>query len=153
VQFAKQVQVEAPRQVIWDLLWDVPRVVSCLPGCEAAEAIEPYRQYQAVIQEKVGPFKIRLPLHIDVVTHQPPERLVAKAHGRDGKLQSHINIELDLTLVALEPHVTALNIQADVAVLGKLGTLGHSVIVRKGHDIVAQFATALQAALQSQEAG
>jgi len=32
-------------------------------------------------------------------------------------------------------------------VLGKLGTLGHSVMVRRGEAIVAQFASALQAAL------
>lgn len=153
MRFEKQVQVEAPRQEIWELLWDVPRVVSCLPGCDAAEIIEPHEHYQATVQEKVGPFKIRIPLDIEVVTNQPPENLVAKANGRDGKLQSHIKIELDLTLVALEPHVTALNVQADVAVLGKLDTLGHSVIVRKGNEIVGQFATALQAELQPKEAG
>lgn len=152
MRFEKQVQVEAPRQEIWELLWDVPRVVRCLPGCDAAETIEPYQQYQATVQEKVGPFKLRLPLDIEVVTNQPPDRLVAKATGRDGKLQSHVKIELDLTLVALEPQITALNVQADVAVLGKLGTLGHSVIVRKGNEIVRQFATALQAELQPKEA-
>jgi carbon monoxide dehydrogenase subunit G len=110
----------------------------------------PCQHYQATVQEKVGPFKIRIPLEIEVVTQQPPERLLARATGRDGTLQSHIKIELDLTLVALASHATILNIQADVAVLGKLGTLGHSVIVRKGNDIVGQFATALQAELQAQ---
>jgi carbon monoxide dehydrogenase subunit G len=152
MQFEKQVQVECPRQEVWELLWDVPRVVKCIPGCDAAETIEPYRQYQATIQERVGPFKIRIPLNIDVVTHQPPEHLVATAQGRDGKLQSHIKIELDLKLAALSPHTTTLHVQADVAVLGKLGTLGHSVIVRKGNDIVEQFSTALQAELQAKEA-
>jgi carbon monoxide dehydrogenase subunit G len=110
----------------------------------------PYQHYQATVQEKVGPFKIHIPLEIDVITQQPPERLVARANGRDGKLQSHLKIELDLTLVALAPHVTMLNIEADVALLGKLGTLGHSVVVRKGNDIVGQFATALQTELQPQ---
>jgi len=150
VRFEMQVQVEAPRQEIWELLWDVPRVVRCIPGCDLAETIVPYQHYQATVQEKVGPFKIRIPLEIDVITQEPPERLVARANGRDGKLQSHLKIELDLTLVALAPHVTMLNIEADIALLGKLGTLGHSVVVRKGNDIVGQFATALQAELQTQ---
>ena len=150
MRFDKQVQVEAPRQEIWELLWDVPRVARCIPGCDTAETIVPYQRYQATVQEQVGPFKIRIPLEIEVVTQQPPERLLARANGRDGKLQSHIKIELDLALVTQASHVTMLNIQADVAVLGKLGTLGHSVIVRKGNDIVRQFATALQAELQAQ---
>jgi hypothetical protein len=37
-----------------------------------------------------------------------------------------------------------------VAVLGKLGTLGHSVIIRKGEDIVDQFAAALQAEIEKE---
>ena len=151
VRFEKQVQIEAPRQAIWAFLWDVPQVVTCLPGCDAAEALTPYERYQATVQEKVGPFKIRLPLDIEVVAQQAPERLTAKASGRDGKLQSHVKIDLDLSLDALGPDLTSLRVQADIAVLGKLGTLGHSVIVRKGNDIVGRFATALQAALQARE--
>ena len=152
MRFEKDVQIEAPRQAIWDFIWDVPRVVTCIPGCEAAETLAPFERYQATVQEKVGPFKIRLPLDIEVVAQQAPQRLTAKANGRDGKVQSHVKIELDLSLDALQPDVTVLRVQADIAVLGKLGTLGHSVIVRKGNDIVGRFATALQAALQAQEA-
>lgn len=151
MRFEKQVQVEAPRQEIWDFLWNVPRVMKCIPGCEAAETIEPYQQYQATVREKVGPFRLQIPLDIEVISQQPPEHLIAKANGRDGRLQSHIKIELDLTLTALAPHLTTLHVLADIAVLGKLGTLGHSVIVRKGNDIVGQFATALQADLHAKE--
>ena len=59
-------------------------------------------------------------------------------------------MELAIALTEVDPQHTALQVQADVVVLGKLGTLGHSVIVRKGEDIVAQFATALQAELQQE---
>ena len=66
-----------------------------------------------------------------------------------------INIKLipDLAGLALADgalHVgatTTLQMSADVTVLGKLGTLGHSVIVRRGEAIVAQFASALQTPL------
>lgn len=151
--FEKQVQVEASREEIWELLWDVPRVVRCVPGCDTADTIEPYQQYHATVQEKVGPFKLKIPLDIEVVRNEAPKHLVAKATGRDGKLQSHIKIELDLALIEVNAQVTALQVQADVAILGKLGTLGHSVIVRKGNDIVGQFATALQTELQPKETG
>jgi carbon monoxide dehydrogenase subunit G len=75
---------------------------------------------------------------------------VAKASGREGKVQSHVKVEIDLTLVEVEPHVTELRLLADVVILGKLGTLGHSVIVRKGDEIVGRFADALQAELQKE---
>ena len=147
MQFERQVQVEASRRQVWQLLWDVPRVVNCVPGCEAAEEIEPYQRYRATIKEKVGPFRIRIPLDIDVIENTEPTHLVAKASGREGKVNSHVKVEIDLKLVELQPKLTELQLQADVAILGKLGTLGHSVIVRKGDEIVGQFATALQTEL------
>jgi carbon monoxide dehydrogenase subunit G len=150
MQFERQVQVEASRQEIWGLLWDVPRVVNCVPGCETAEEIEPYQRYRAIVREKVGPFKVRIPLDIDILEHTAPQRLVANASGREGNVQSHVKVAIDLTLVEVEPHVTELRLRADVVILGKLGTLGHSVIVRKGDDIVGQFADALQAELQKE---
>jgi len=50
-------------------------------------------------------------------------------------------------LVETSAQMTTRQMSADVTVLGKLGTLGHSVIVRRGEAIVAQFASAIQAAL------
>jgi carbon monoxide dehydrogenase subunit G len=54
--------------------------------------------------------------------------------------------------VLVEPsaQTTTLQVEAEVTVLGKLGTLGHSVVVRRGEAIVAQFANAIQAALDQE---
>ncbi len=150
MRFEKQVTIQAPRQVVWDLLWDVDRVARCVPGCTTAQMIEPYAHYQATVHEKVGPFQITVPLNIDILVQQGPERLQARAHGQDRLVRSHVKVEVDLTLHAPEPDTTELDVKADVSVLGKLGTLGHSVIVRKADAIVAQFATALQAELQKE---
>lgn len=148
MHFEKQVTVDAPRQNVWDFLWDVSRLVACIPGCETAEEVEPYQRYQATIIEKVGPFRVKVPLVIEVLENTAPERLVARANGKDTVLQSHVKMEIDLALIEMSPQVTQLQLTADVAVLGKLGTLGHSVMVRKGDEIVGQFATALRAELQ-----
>jgi carbon monoxide dehydrogenase subunit G len=103
-----------------------------------------------VVCDKVGPFTLRVPLAIEVLEATAPARLRARAHGRDAVVQSLVKVEFILVLVETSAQTTALQVCADVTVLGKLGTLGHSVIVRRGEAIVAQFASALQAAL-SQE--
>jgi carbon monoxide dehydrogenase subunit G len=108
-------------------------------------------RYQATVQEKVGPFRIKVPLDIDILERQSPEHLRARAHGRDSVVQSHVKVDLAVALLEVDAQHTALQMLADVVVLGKLGTLGHSVIVRKGEDIVEQFATALQAELQKEQ--
>jgi uncharacterized protein len=133
---------------VWDLLWDVSRVASCVPGCQSTEIVDPFARYRATVQEKVGPFRLTVPLDIDIVEHNAPQRLFARASGRDRLLHSHVKVELVLTLLEVDPQHTALQVETDVAVLGKLGTLGHSVIIRKGEDIVDQFATSLQTELQ-----
>lgn len=148
MRFAKQVTIHAPRAVVWDFLWDISKVAACIPGCQTAETLDPYTHYRATVQEKVGPFRLHVPLDIDILERIGPERLVAQARGQDNVARSHVKVALALTLMEVDPHRTTLQVQADVTVLGKLGTLGHSVIVRKGEAIVEQFAAALQAGLQ-----
>jgi carbon monoxide dehydrogenase subunit G len=150
MRFVKQVTIHAPRAVVWDCLWDIPKVAACIPGCHTAETLAPYTHYKATVQEKVGPFRLNVPLDIDILERLSPERLVAQARGQDSVARSHVKVDLALDLIEVDQHSTALQVQADVAVLGKLGTLGHSVIVRKGEAIVEQFATSLQAMLQQQ---
>jgi carbon monoxide dehydrogenase subunit G len=150
MRFAKQVTLRAPHRVVWDLLWDITKLAACIPGCQSAEMVEPYVRYRATVQEKVGPFRLTVPLDIDIVEYTAPQRLIARASGRDRLLQSHVKVELTLTLHEVAPQSTTLQVETDVAVLGKLGTLGHSVIIRKGEDIVDQFAAALQAEIEKE---
>lgn len=150
MRFERHITVQAPPRAVWDVLWDVPRMAACVPGCDGAEAVEPGQRYRAVIKEKVGPFRVTIPLLIEVLETRAPERLVARASGRDGMVQSHVKVELEVMLSADGPQTTTVQLNADVAVLGKLGTLGHSIIVRKGNAIVGQFAAALQAVVQQE---
>jgi hypothetical protein len=147
MRFAKQVTVAAARQVVWEFLWNIPRLAACVPGCDGVAEVEPYKHYQATVQDKVGPFKVRVPLAIEILTATAPARLLARANGKDAIVQSLVKVELDLELVEGGPEATTLRFQAEVSVLGKLGTLGHSVIVRRGEALIEQFATAVQAAL------
>jgi carbon monoxide dehydrogenase subunit G len=151
VRFEKQVSVDVPRQAVWDFLWDMARLTPCIPGCAGVEAIEPSQRYQATVQDRVGPFKVRVPLEIEVLAATAPERLMARASGKDTTVQSLVKIAVDLTLRETAPTSTLLQFSADVTVFGKLGTLGHSIIVRRGEAIIEQFATAIQAALQHEE--
>ncbi|MEE8302559.1 MAG: SRPBCC domain-containing protein [Candidatus Tectomicrobia bacterium] len=150
MQFKKQVTVDVPRQIVWDFLWDVPRLTACIPGCEQAEVVEPYKHYKATIQDRVGPFKVKVPLAIEILEATAPERLLARANGRDPVMQSRLKVELDLALDEASDTTTTLQFSADVTVMGKLGTLGHSVIVRRGDAIIEAFATAIQSALSEE---
>lgn len=144
----REIRIEAPREAVWDFLWDVPRLAACIPGATAARTIEEGRRYAAVVGDKVGPFKVQFPLEIEVLEVQAPERLRARAGGRDAAIDGIVKVDLDLALTAAEGGTT-LKLAVDISVLGKLGTLGHSVIVRKGTDIVDRFAAGVRAQLEA----
>ena len=82
MRFAKQVTGQAPRQVAWDLLWNIARLASCVPGCQSAAIVDPYARYRATVQEKVGPFRLTVSLDIDIVEHDAPQRLIAREWAR-----------------------------------------------------------------------
>lgn len=144
----REIRIGAPRQAVWDFLWDVPRLAACIPGARDVQTVEDGKRYTAVVGEKVGPFRVQFPLAIEVLEVRAPEHLRARAGGRDASVDGLVKVELDVTLREAEGG-TALALAADIAVLGKLGTLGHSVIVRKGTDIVDRFAAAVRAQLEA----
>lgn len=143
----REISIKSPRETVWGFLWDVPRLAACIPGARDVRAVEEKKRYTALVGEKVGPFKVEFPLEIEVLEALPPERLRARAGGRDGKVDGLVKVELDLSLAEAGAG-TNLRLSAEISVLGKLGTLGHSVIVRKGNEIVERFVAALQAELE-----
>ena len=144
----REVAIAAPPQRVWDFLWDVPRVAACIPGATDVQTVEEGKRYTAVVGDRVGPFRVKFPLQIDVLEVQPPARLRARAGGRDAAVDGIVKVDLDVSLTAAGGGTT-LRLLADINVLGKLGTLGHSVIVRKGTDIVDRFAAAVRAQLEA----
>ena len=147
MKFEKSVTVKAPREAVWKFLWDVPRVAACLTGCKEAHVVEEGKRYTAVVGERVGPFKVEFPISIEILEVRPPEFLKARGGGKDAKVDGLVKVELDLHLVEAGGG-TEMRLSADLAILGKLGTLGHSVVVRKGDEVVAKFADALRAQLE-----
>ena len=144
----REIAIQASPEAVWRFLWDVPRLAACIPGAKDVRTIEEGKRYAAVVGEKVGPFKVQFPLEIEVLEVQAPEHLRARAGGRDPSVDGLVKVEIDVALRAIETG-TSLRLAADINVLGKLGTLGHSVIIRKGTDIVDRFGAAIRTQLES----
>jgi carbon monoxide dehydrogenase subunit G len=143
VHVAREVAVEAPPAALWALLWDVPRMVQCVPGCAEAAEVEPHRRYRARMTQRVGPIKVSLPLAVEIVAAEPERRLALDARGRDPVVGAEVAMRVTLDL---EPRAggSLLRIDAEGRVLGKLGALGHGVIQRKAEEALEEFGTRLR---------
>jgi uncharacterized protein len=147
LQFQKEVEIEAPREKVWNFIWDVDRFIACVPGCKEAKTLEPGKRYSATMIEKVGPFKVEFPTTIEVLEREELSRIRAQASGADNKIGSRMKIELDVNLRE-EGGKTVLGFIAGVDILGKLAALGHGIIKRKADQVLDEFTQAVKKRLE-----
>jgi carbon monoxide dehydrogenase subunit G len=147
LQFQKDVEIRAPREKVWNFIWDVDRIISCLPGCKDAKTIEEGKRYSATMVEKVGPFKVEFPTTIEVLEKEELTRIKAQASGADNKIGSRMKVELDVNLKG-EGETTFLSFVAGVDIVGKLAALGHGIIKRKADQVLDEFAQAVKQRLE-----
>ena len=148
MRFEKEIAVAASPDKVWAFLWDVERVAKCLPGCRDVRTVVPHERYEAVVGERVGPFKVQFPLDIQVLEADEARRLRAQATGRDAALASALKVMLDLQLEKTDTG-SRLMIVTETSIMGKLAALGHSVIQHKADGIMTQFAQAVQRELEA----
>jgi len=147
LQFQKEVEILAPREKVWQFIWDVDRFIACVPGCKEAKTIEPEKRYAATMVEKVGPFKVEFPTTIEVLEREELTRIKAQATGADNKIGSRMKLDLDVHLRE-EGDKTILSFVAGVDILGKLAALGHGIIKRKADQVLDEFAQAVKTKLE-----
>ncbi|MGH7397578.1 MAG: CoxG family protein [Candidatus Rokuibacteriota bacterium] len=148
MRVAREVLIGAAPETLWRLLWDVPRMAACVPGCTEAQEVTPHQAYRARMAQKVGPISLSVPLAVEILAAEPPRHLALSASGRDPVVGADIamRVTLDCEPAGLG---TRLRIGAEGQVLGKLGALGHAVIQRKAEEAVDEFGRRLAQALGS----
>jgi uncharacterized protein len=145
MRVTREAALAAPPERVWQTLWDVPRMVTCVPGCVEAREVEPRRRYQARMTQKVGPVALSVPLDIRV-TEDAAGRLALDARGRDSLVAAEVQVSIRLAVEAAGPG-SRLALEAEGRVLGKLGALGASVIQRRAEELIDEFTTRLRGAI------
>ncbi len=147
MQFEKEVEILAPREKVWNFIWDVNQFIACVPGCKEAKTIEEGKKYSATMIEKVGPFKVEFPTSIEVLERQELTHIRAQASGADNKIGSRMKLDLDVNLREQDGK-TIVKFVAGVDILGKLAALGHGIIKRKADQVLDEFAQAVKKNLE-----
>ncbi|MDB5074804.1 MAG: hypothetical protein JWO42_983 [Chloroflexi bacterium] len=152
MQFQHSIAIAAPPQVVWDFLWDVEQLAHCIPGCVEAKVIEPHVHYTALVADRVGPIKLKMPLDLVVKSSENLQRLHVECNGKDSALGSSVKVDIIAVLTPDEPGtVLALDVTAEVR--GKIAGLGFGLFKRKFDDIMTQFGRQVKATIeQSQQA-
>jgi len=147
MQLDREVILKASAPEVWAVLWDVPRMVECVPGCVEAREIEPGRSWEALVSQRAGPIALSLPLLVRASEAEAPRRLGLEARGRDPIVGASVSVRLGIELEPEDPG-TRVRIHADVQVRGKLGALGHSAVRRKADETLDGFIERLRRAVE-----
>ena len=144
--FTQERVIPVERERLWNLLMDIPRVGRCIPGVEGIEAVDG-GAYKGSLRVRIGPIRLSLE---GTMTIEEQDRTVWRARMRadanDRRLGGGIRTRMSLTLAPAEGG-TRLQIETDLAVLGKIGEFGQPVIKKKADTLLEEFVRNLQLAL------
>ena len=141
-----QFTIPASQQRVWASIWDIPTLVSWVPGCTGAEQVDE-RTYSVRLEQQISMLKAAFDLRLQVESTEPPSRVVLHGQGEDRRMGSNLQLDSEVWLTPESPDATTLHYRHDLSVFGRLGALGYPLIQRKARETEAEFARRASAAL------
>lgn len=144
MNFTGDIRIPAPREAVFAKLDDLRFFTSCIDGVHDLVEIDP-SHFTAVLETKVAYIRFKFAIDVVFVERTAPSRLVARSEGTPigvvGRLAA--TSKADLTEADGE---TTIAYDIEVALTGKLGSLGQPVLRSKAKELEKQFAANLRAA-------
>jgi len=145
-EFQETVRFTEPREPVWATVSDIPTVLSWISIVGDAETVEQDARYRALLEDRMGPFKLRADLDIVVTERVEPRSIRAHGDGEDRQIGSRLIVDVALELGELAEG-TQLDVSGSYEVTGRPAALGAGSIRKKAATILAQFFAAADASL------
>ena len=125
MDFSGSVDIDAPRQAVWDLLIKFERLAPCGPGVGAIERVD---ETHARVKAKVGVgfMTLGFTIELELTEAQEPDRAVIRATGAAPGTSVEANGSMQLTGPADGP--THMDYDATVELFGALAGVGSRMI-------------------------
>jgi len=147
-EFRETVRLVADRQAVWKTISDVPSVLSWISIVGCAEEVDPGHRYRAVLEDRLGPFRLRADLDVSVLERDEGRLVRARGEGEDRQIGSRLIIDVVLTL-SEHDGATAVDVHGSYEVTGRPAALGAGSIRKKAARILAEFFGSAERALSA----
>jgi len=121
VYFEGTININAPREKVYQFLTDPDFVAQCAPGVKEMVVIVPNEKYQAVAAVGFGSVVAEFRTDVDFLEMIPHDRAKVKAHGNAPG--SAVDAVSEMQLVDGENGTTDLRWTADIAVVGSIASV------------------------------
>jgi carbon monoxide dehydrogenase subunit G len=141
-----EVQLAAPREMVWEKLNDPAVLKACIPGCEELEKTEDNSGFRAVAKMKVGPVSARFKGRVTLSDLDPPNGYKISGEG-EGGVAGFAKGGATVGLTEKDGG-TLLKYDVEAQIGGKLAQLGQRLIngsaKKLADEFFANFAKAVQ---------
>ena len=150
MQFEEKFTVGRPIDVAWQFFEDPDRLALCVPGVESVEPLEDGRSMVRMTQ-KVGPLSATFNLYKHDSDREEGRRLEVTSVGKS--IRGAVGELRAVHGIALTPagDSTDVDIRAEIAVGGMLGSVGSKAMASKAKKVAQAFAVNVSEKLESWE--
>lgn len=146
----KTISLNHPVDVVWELISDPYKVVSCVPGASLTSQ-ESENDYKGQVEFKLGPVKSKFDGKVTFLSKDPNlKKMALKGTGLDSKGKGSAEMSMD---AELKPSATGteVTLNMDVSITGMLAQFGSRLINDVSSQLLDQFAENLKAKLTGGE--
>jgi carbon monoxide dehydrogenase subunit G len=148
MKFTGVLTVNAPRAAVFDALRDARFFASCVDGVRDLAEIGPDR-YSAIFETNVAYMKFTFKVTVELTRAEAPSEIEAKVEGTPLGIVGRM-VATSITTLSEAGDATRIDYAVDVALTGKLGSLGQPVLRSKARELEKQFAARLAAAFNAE---
>ena len=140
-RFNETFTVAKDSRACWDVLTDVKRIAGWVPVISEVVERDHLASYSAVLEDRVGPFRMRADLDVTVTSLTEHESISIRADGEDRQIGSRITVDATM---ALEPSDDGcvVPIHGAYEVTGRAATMGAATIKQKANKMLDEFMSA-----------
>jgi len=143
-------ELDAPAQLVWDVLMDPARMAKLLPGVEGFE-VKDDRHWEAHVKVPLGMGGLKLKFNFEQVEERPIE--YAKLNAKGQGVGAIVSMETQFHLTP-DGERTSMRWEADVRIAGPIGSMGQRVFQPIVNQQVGNVLNALEAQVaEAKDAG
>ena len=147
MKFQGNLSIARPVEKVWEFLWDIEKLTSCIPGCESVKTIKDREKYELTVKDSVGPITVHFELLAEVKKLEPLKRIEIALEGKDFKAGG-VRQTMTLVLTAKGSN-SEIDFETDVNVFGRLGTLGYPFVKKKAETVINEFSENVKSAIEA----
>jgi carbon monoxide dehydrogenase subunit G len=146
LEIKKSVELDQPVEQMWQIVRDPATVAGTIDNIRDFQPIDGEQRFSATVHDKLGPFKVEVPVVIDVTEDPAAHKMTARIAGNDKRGQARVRGEVTAVVVATATG-SRLELESSIEVLGRLAALGAVPMRRRADQIFEVFVRNLSALL------